>query len=335
MLGWRVMVRALIVMGHGVRLRVKRRSLVVEEPGKPRETVPLAEIDRVVVGTSGVSLSSSAVRVLASYGISIVFLDARGQPMVSLEPPFISATSETRLAQYAARMDSTLRLGYAASFVQAKMLNQANMLYELALRLGERWLLDEAAKIQESAARAPSARSVEELRSLEAQAARRYWGAYATLLPPSLGFDGRDPDAGDPVNRSLNYMYGMLYAEGFRHLVIHGLDPYVGFMHADRSGKPSLVFDYVEMFRVSTVDKPLLHLLRGGWKPEVDPTGYLSREARLRLIRLFHENLERRVYDGSGTPDTLERHMSIYARRLARSLRSKTPYHGFVEAVKP
>jgi len=329
------MVRALIVMGHGVRLRVKRRSLVVEEPGRPREAIPLAEIDRVVVGTSGVSISSSAVRVLASYGVSIVFLDARGQPMVSLEPPFITATSETRLAQYAARLDPTLRLQYAAAFVRAKMLNQANMLQELAIRLGERWLLEEAARVQEQAARAGSAQSIEQLRSLEAHAARRYWGSYAALLPASLGFEGRDQDAGDPVNKALNYMYGILYAEAFRHLVIHGLDPYVGFMHADRSGKPTLVFDYVEMFRVSTVDKPLFWRLKGGWRPEADATGYLTRETRLQLVKLFHENLERRVYDSSGVPDTLERHMSLYARRLARSLRSKTPYHGFVEAMKP
>ncbi|WP_322494895.1 CRISPR-associated endonuclease Cas1 [Chloroflexus sp.] len=42
-------------------------------------------------------------------------------------------------------------------------------------------------------------------------------------------------------------------------IVLAGLDPYVGLLHADRPGKPSLVLDLIEEFRQAVVDRPLLN----------------------------------------------------------------------------
>lgn len=327
------MVDVVLVEGYGVRLRVHRRSLVVEERGergRERRIVALRAVDRVVVLTGGVSVSSAALRALARSGVSLLVLDADGQPLVSLEPPYLTATAETRLAQYRARMDPLLRLRYAADMVSAKMLSQAAFLRRLGTCLGERWLLEEARRVEELAARAHSARGLEELRGLEARAARRYWGGYAATLPRELGFRGRDHDSGDPVNRSLNYLYGVLYHEAFRSLAVHGLDPYVGFLHVERSGSPSLVFDFVEMFRVAFVDAPLYEALRAGFRPVVEGTGYLSRETRRALIRLFYDSFSRGARgDGGGRVGGV-RLLSVYARRLASSLRRGTGYRGYV-----
>jgi len=325
--------RTLVVSGYGVRLRVRRRCLVVEEGGE-RMVVPLAEIDRIVVVTSGVSITSSAVRALARYGVDIVFLDPHGTPMISLCPPWISASVETRLAQYRARLDPSLRLAYAKAFAQAKVLNQAHFLQELYLKTKASWLVEEAEKLQRLAAEIMLADKVSRVRSLEGVAAKIYWGAIASLLPPSLGFPGRDQDSADPVNTSLNYLYGLLYTWSFKALVVHGLDPYTGFLHEDRAGNPVLVFDYVEMFRVSAVDKLVYKLVTEGFRPEVDPdTGLLTRETRAKLVEEFAKWMRRRTRDGSGQAESLEKHLMLYARRLARAVRSQQPYQGFVEAV--
>ena len=329
------MARLLVVQGHGVSLRVKRRAVVVAGPGGESTVVPLAEVDRVVIATSGVSITSSAVRVLARNGIGIVFLDGRGSPIVSLEPPWVNATAETRIQQYRAYMER--RLDYAKSFVAAKMENQARLLEHLHMATGEEFLAGEAGEIRRLQARARAARDLGELREAEAGAARRYWGSLARLLPGELGFRGRDPSSGDPVNMVLNYAYSLLYAEVFQALVVHGLDPYIGFMHVVRSGSPSLVFDYSEMFRVSAVDYLVYRLLAvEGWRPRIDTgTGLLDRETRLRLIEEEAKWMRRRTIDYRGQPEPLSRHISLYARRLAQSIRSNSPYNGFVEDYRP
>ncbi|WP_052296915.1 CRISPR-associated endonuclease Cas1 [Pyrolobus fumarii] len=329
-----------MVSARGARLRVHRGAIVVESVdggGRSRSVVPIAEVDRIVIVTSQVSITSSAVRRLARLGIDILFLDARGNPVVTLTPPWVSRTSETRIAQYRAATDPSSRLAVAKSIVYGKMLNQAGFLRSLALERGEAWLRDEAERIEEYARRALGEDSVDRLRVLEAHAARRYWGALAALLPGDVGFQGRNHDSPDPMNTILNYLYALLYAWVHRYLVMYGLDPYVGFIHADRSGRPTLVYDFAELFRVSAVDRLAYKLLAGGWRPVRDPqTGLMDAETRSRLVAEYARWVrERVVRDGAtGKSDTLERHMARHARLLAQAVRSGSMYAPFREAVR-
>ncbi len=48
----------------------------------------------------------------------------------------------------------------------------------------------------------------------------------------------------------MNYAYGILYGKVEKALIIAGLDPYVGFMHRDDYNQKSLVFDYIEPYRI-------------------------------------------------------------------------------------
>jgi CRISPR-associated protein Cas1 len=123
------------------------------------------------------------------------------------------------------------------------------------------------------------------------------------------------------VNRSLNYLYGVLYAESFKALARAGLDPYAGFLHTDRSGNPTLVFDYVEMFRVSAVDSLLVELFRKGFRIEVDDRGFIARDSRVRLVQEFYMWLGRRARDSRGETKRLEEHIKSYALKLAKFFR--------------
>ncbi len=326
-----------IIAGHGVSLRVYRGALVVVDRDGRRTVIPLEDVDRVVIATSGVCVTSSAVRALARSGVGIVFLDGRGSPIVSLEPPWINATAETRLALYRARLEQ--RLGYAKSFVEAKLSNQAGFLEALAAKLGgmeAEALRGAAREVRRHLERARRAASTGDLREAEAGAARHYWKAYARLVPGKHGFPGRRPGARDPVNMALSYSYSLLYAEVFQALVVHGLDPYIGFMHELRSGSPSLVFDYSEMFRVSVVDSLVLYLLREqGWEPVVDgETGLLDRETRASLLEELAKWLRRRAVDSTGRAEELGRHIRLYARRFAQAVKGLAEYHGFVEVFR-
>src|SRR5204862_398077 len=89
------------------------------------------------------------------------------------------------------------------------------------------------------------------------------------------GREGRG--ATDPLNAALNYGYGILYAQVERALLLAGLDPYAGFLHADRPGKPSLVLDLIEEFRQAVVDRTLIGQVNRGVAFALDEATWATR----------------------------------------------------------
>lgn len=328
------MVRVLHVAGYGITVGVKSGSLVVRSREGSR-VIPLGEVDVVVIATSGVSVTAKAVRLMARAGVELVFLDPRGDPVAILYTSHTTRTTETRRAQYAA-LHNGLAVQVAAEMAAAKVHNQAVHLRRLAARIPSR-LPHEAAEALEGIEGEISGipgrgLGLEEARrlimELEARAAREYWGAISRVLPGDLGFTGRDREAGDPVNAALNYGYGILYGLAWRALVLAGLDPYAGFLHVDRSGKPVLAFDYVEMWRPVLVDAPIVQAILRGWRPRMAGNGRLDPEERARIAGLVKERLSR-ACQGGYRRMTCEEALRGYALRLAKALRSGSPYEGY------
>jgi CRISPR-associated protein Cas1 len=323
--------KTLLLAGYGVRLRFRRGLLIVESKGEKRE-VPLVDLEQVVVATSGVWLSSKVVRKLVEHGVDLVFLDSRGMPVGRVYPPFINKTVETRRAQYAS-YGTSRALHVVREIVYGKIYNQASVLrrYYYNTRMEElreayERILELANKARHLEASFEEAR--ERLRLIEAEAARTYWPSYALLLPRDLGFQGRDQDAGDPVNTVLNYSYGVLYAESWRALVLAGLDPYAGYLHVDRSGRPVLAFDFVEMFRFAA-DLVALNLFRRGWRPKVE-SGLLDYESRRRVVEALNDYLENtKVTYIDEAPLSIRQAMKKAAYALASYLRGDGTFEAF------
>jgi len=323
-------VRELVLKGYGITVRA-RRGLLVVEGGDGKVEVSPCELDQVVVVSGGVSITSSAVRLLMRHGVDIVFLDGRGLPVGRIYPPFVNRTVLTRRCQYEAYLDGR-RWHVVGAIVEAKLRNQANLLkYHLRWR-DDPHLRASADEILLCLEQLPAALGdPARVMGVEARAARAYWSGIARLLPPELGFDGRDPESPDPVNACINYLNALLYSQCWRALVLAGLDPYAGFLHADRSGKESLVYDFSEMFKPPAVDRLLLKELASGWRPQVEG-GLLTRDSRAHLVRRFSEWLERVVRPTSGGPCTLRQALKRWAVELASYLRGELrEYRGFVE----
>lgn len=322
--------RELVLKGYGVRVRA-RKGLLVVEGGEGKVELSPSEVDQVIVVSGGVSVTSSAVRLLMHNGVDIVFLDGRGVPLGRVYPPFVNRTVLTRRCQYEAYLTEKRWL-VVASIVEAKLRNQANLLkYYLRWkdddRLGE--CVEEILNCLDRLYGALGDAS--RLLSLEARAARAYWSGIAHLLPSDLGFEGRDHESADSVNACINYLNALLYSQCWKALVLSGLDPYAGFLHSDRSGKESLVYDFSEMFKPPTVDKLLLKELLSGWRPQLQ-NGLLTRDTRASLVKKFCEWLDRRVRPSSGEPCTLRQALKRWAIELAGYLRGEArEYRGFVE----
>jgi CRISPR-associated protein Cas1 len=130
----------------------------------------------------------------------------------------------------------------------------------------------------------------------------------------------------------LNYGYGVLYGQVERALVLAGLDPYAGFMHVDRPGKPSLVLDFIEEVRQPIVDRTVLGLANKNVAFAQDERGYLEREIRKRLAEKVLARLESaELFEGHRLP--MRAILQTQARRLAQYLRGERPaYAPFVSS---
>ena len=327
--------RTLVVTGYGVRLGFEKGLLVVKSR-EAKEKISIGDLDQVVIASSGVSISSRAVRALMRHGVDLVFLDARGTPAARLWLPYLTKTSLTRRKQYEAYLNGR-GLDLAKIIVYSKAMNQAGLLRRLARTKNKPELREASKRIEEYVNRVFEVKgdleyARNQLREIEAHIAREYWSSIAIVLPRSLGFEGRRHDSLDPVNVSLNYLYGVGYSTVWRELVLAGLDPYAGFIHVDRSGRPVLVYDFIEMFRVSLVDYPLVKVFSNTtWRPGIE-NGLLDHESRARLIKLFQENLERKTrIKYLNYSMSLREAVKHVALRLADSLRENTVFRGFIE----
>lgn len=296
----------LIIRGYGVSLKVKKGNVVLASK-KRTQTIPLTDIDSIIILTSGVSISSKAIRALAESGIQLIITNSRGMPVSILHHPYITRTVDTRRAQYEA-----IHNGRANHLIKvlasSKIGNQAAVLRRLTKTTGTRELIDDVRELEKISSEVMRLKDKElsslrkEVMEVEAKAARLYWSALTSILPKDLGFSGRDQDACDQLNTSLNYGYGILYPIMWRSAMIFGMDPYAGFLHVDRSGKPVLTFDLIEVFRAVGVDLPLIKSFLTGLRVEIKDC-FLSPESRSRIAQAVLRNLKEKYSVGDEVRD--------------------------------
>jgi CRISPR-associated protein Cas1 len=96
-------------------------------------------------------------------------------------------------------------------------------------------------------------RSLNEVLGVEGSAARDYFQGLDLLAPGVAPGRTRRPPQ-DPANCVLSFGYGMLRVAVQGALEQVGLDPYLGYLHGIRPGKPALALDLMEEFRPLLVD---------------------------------------------------------------------------------
>ncbi|MDR1776168.1 MAG: CRISPR-associated endonuclease Cas1 [Actinomycetes bacterium] len=142
--------------------------------------------------------------------------------------------------------------------------------------------------------------TVEELIGFEGNAAKAYFEALSKLVPPEFAFSGRSKrPPRDSFNSMISFGYSMLYRHVIGAVERHGLNPYFGFMHADKEGHATLVSDLMEEWRAIIVDETVLALIgQRALTPELftqDPdTGgvFIGRDAMRTLTRALGEKFK-------------------------------------------
>ena len=249
---------------------------------------------------------------------------------------------ELRTAQYRASFDEQFCLRLAKGLVEAKIRNSRTL-------LRRNWKTDEdnvalISDLQRDARRVAKCGGLEELLGVEGSAASRYFGNFRNLLRPdgkdNLAFDftkrNRRPPS-DPVNAMLSYAYSLLTRLWSVTLSAVGFDPYRGFYHQPRYGRPALALDLMEPFRPLIADSCVLQAINNG---EIRPSDFvqaagsvnLTPDGRKRFIAAFERRLGHEVtHPLLGYRISYRRLVELQARLLGRFLLNDLPdYPNFV-----
>ena len=248
---------------------------------------------------------------------------------------------ETRTCQYRASFEPEACLKLARRLIAGKIANCRTL-----LRRNWRGNGDEEDKappdllidMQHDVQQAVKAASLESLLGIEGAAAARYFQRFSRLLKNDaarqIRFDfscrNRRPPR-DPVNAMLSFAYAMLTREWTVALSAVGLDPYRGFYHQPRFGRPSLALDMMEPFRPLVADSAVLMVINNG---EIHPEDFITAAGSCNLTdsgrKRFIAAFERRMSQDVTHPIfryriSYRRLFEVQARLLIRSLSGEIP----------
>ena len=252
------------------------------------------------------------------------------------------ANVELRTAQYRGSFDDSVCLRLAKGWVQAKIRNSRVL-------LRRNWSdKDQAAPVLHNlkllANQTARASEIASLLGLEGAAAAQYFQVFPNMFKTTadggLPFDmkgrNRRPPT-DPVNALLSFGYAMLTRSFVVALSAVGFDPFRGFFHQPRFGRPALALDMMEPFRPLIVDSVVLTAINNGEIERSDfletPVGVnLTDKGRKRFIAIFERRLDQEVtHPLFGYPVEYRRLFEMQARLLARFLLGEIPeYPNFV-----
>src|SRR5690606_37084483 len=188
-----------------------------------------------------------------------------------------------RQEQYRTADDPQRSLRIARWIVAAKLANQRVLLR----RNGGEEVPEVATDgIRLTAQAAERAENRDSLRGHEGNGGRLYFGHFGSLLRVGWfrdrfeleGRNRRPPR--DPVNALLSFAYAMLVREWTTVCRSVGFDPFLGFYHAPRYGRPSLALDLMEAFRPLCADSTVVRAINNG---EIGESDFIERMGSVNL----------------------------------------------------
>lgn len=325
------------VQEQGAKIGISNQILHVRNAkGEVLQEVRLADMSQLNI-LGNVGITTPAIRELANAGIPVSFFSFGGWYYGRLEGNG-HKNVELRQAQYRSADMPGVALNLGRRFVAAKIAN-CRTLVRRNHPDPPQDVLDGLEQMRQAAMEAPI---LEELLGYEGNAARLYFSAFNGMLrPPSgsdptmqMSFEGRKrrPPT-DPINALLSFTYALLTKDWTVTLGSVGFDPFLGFFHHPRYGRPSLALDLMEEFRPLVADSVVLQVVNGGI---IGPDDFVRSSlgvaikpaARKKLIQAYERRMDQlvthRVFDYR---ISYRRVLEVQARLLGRFLLGEIPQY--------
>ncbi len=319
----------LLIDTYGTKIGATGERIALTFPNvKEKKEYPIHRIDKILILRAG-SLSTDAAKLALDHDVDIVYLGSFGKPigrLFSSEPKGLAGLRRAQLEI----SNSEKSLEIAKILVKGKCTNQISYIRSLGhahKKDFSREILQMESILKTIEPLPNIEKSKEQLLGIEGYTAERYFSCLKKLHT----FSGRKPEARDKFNSALNYGYGMLYNEVDRACLYTGLDPNMGLYHSERYGKPALVLDLVEEFRVPIVDSVVFPLFlekkitQKGCFDKTGPGEYqLSQKGKKFLIEAVVNRLnESVVWNGDGKRYSLKTVIENQVRGMARHFMGK------------
>jgi CRISPR-associated protein Cas1 len=256
------------VTSENAWVRKDGENLVVEADGQELGRAPLHMLEGLVC-FSRAGASPAALAACAKAGICVSLLDPNGRFLARMEGAR-SGNVLLRRGQYRLADDPPRSISIVSSVVAAKAANQRAVLRRALRDHGDilptltcEALTAAEARLTDIARRALQGTDVAALRGVEGEAAQVYFSIFTHFIRVddfTFTTRSRRPPL-DPINALLSFLYAMLGHDCRSALEGVGLDPQVGFLHADKPGRASLALDLMEEFRPVLADRLALSLV--------------------------------------------------------------------------
>ncbi|NPD92740.1 CRISPR-associated endonuclease Cas1 [Xylanibacter muris] len=302
----------IIINTYGTFIGVDAGGISLKVYGKKQTEIPPGNnLRHITVLGNGISISSNAIGYCMQNKIPIDFFTNTGQHYASiLSNSFLSNS----LWQKQAMMPQCVRALLAKRIIYGKLKNQKNLIkyfhkyhkttseelcakYDVVLPKLESIINNVSQyKHQEYNDKDYHVAII----GWEAAGALLYWDYIKTLVSDDdVGFLYRERrGATDIVNSLLNYGYSILYSRIWQTVLQRKLNPMDSVIHLPQSGKPTFVYDIIELFRSQVVDRVVVSLVQKK-EPLTIQNGRLSDKTKELLVRNIVERLNRyEVYRG-------------------------------------
>lgn len=252
--------------------------------------IPIVNIEGIVTfGYMGTS--PGLMRLCSEYNVSLTFLSPSGKYIGKFQGP-IKGNVLLRTKQWDMTADKHIALAVARIFIAGKIQNYRNI---LARFLRDNGNVDSVASAVEYLRRCKqrvlSAPDMDQVREIEGDATNHYFDAFPNLILhqksnfPFIGRNRRPPK--DAVNAMLSFIYTLISSDVAAALETVGLDPYIGFLHTLRPGRPSLALDMMEELGAYLGDRLVLSMIN---RKQISKTDFISQGESVIMTDNFIKN---------------------------------------------
>lgn len=322
---------------YGTKLKVRNKLFEVsytdENDCLKKEQFAPHTIDNIWI-QKGTLITSAAIFLALKHKVDIIWQDGIGQPKGRLQSCTPTNTSVVLRGQLLANQ-SQVGIAWAKKWVVRKLMNQQEFLIKLqnqrsskvqdkikkSILKNER-LMGMLQKLEHKDVHILASK----IRGLEGSASRIYFRTISSILPNQYKFDKRSMQpALDIFNAFLNYAYGILYVHIETALIAAGISPFIGFMHRDEHQHKSMVFDFIESYRI-WADKSVVHLatrkIIRQYHVQTKGKGFwLNKEGKQLLVHAFNEQFEKKKLFFKNKKTSPRNVLRLEALELAQQLK--------------
>ena len=258
----------LYVTLEGAWVHKDGEAITIHKDHSKMAQFPIHQIGEIVCFGFGIGVSPQLTEYCASKGVTITYIDGRGKFLARMQGP-VHGNVLLRRSQYRIADNPDQSLVIAKCCIAAKIQNQRNILLRHLRNHshceGENEITNSIKSMESSIAYLKTISNCDSLRGIEGDAADSYFSVFNYLiLNKDHDFEFKSRNRRPPmdrINAMLSYAYSILALDIRSALESVGLDPYVGFLHVDRPGRPSLALDLMEEFRAPIADRLVLSLV--------------------------------------------------------------------------